>query len=86
MQNLSEAETLVMIVHFVIPLLRDYRGQLLSGETFCQQIRRHNSDFLQGSGSGATIFGNKTLSVLILRENISALSQAVPSWRALSSR
>jgi hypothetical protein len=39
MQNLSEAETLVVIVHFVIPLRRDYRGQLLAGEAFCQQIR-----------------------------------------------
>ena len=39
MQNLSEAETLVVIVHFVIPLLRDYRRQLLAGETFCQRIR-----------------------------------------------
>jgi hypothetical protein len=39
MQNLSEAETLVVIVHFVVPLLCDYRGQLLAGETFCQQIR-----------------------------------------------
>jgi len=68
MQNLSEAETLVMIVHFVIPLLRDYPRQLLSGETFCQQIRRDNSDFLQGSGSDATIFRNKILSGLILSE------------------
>ena len=39
-QNLSETEPLGVIVHLVRPLLRDFRGQLLSGETACQSSEK----------------------------------------------